>query len=156
MDLIEKIRQQWLAETIKQPVCTKEELYSFELKNNVMLPNDLKIYFQSLNGTGENYDDNFFQFYSLNQFQKISEEYQDWQGIPNYGNISNTLINCENYFVFANYNCHLFAYAIFINNDSESNGIIVICGDEFKKIASSFSEFLNLYLNNSIELFFNT
>lgn len=110
-------------------------------------------YFKLLNGTQEEYDGSLFQFYSIGQVKKVKDEYKDWLGIPNYKNIVNTLIESEDYFVVANYSFHLFSYVIKLYpQNSVKNEILVICGDEYKIIANSFSEFIEFYLNDSIEL----
>lgn len=129
------------------------EIRSFEKQNELTLPKDLIEYFSILNGTNNEYDDKFFKFYSLDHFKKIGEVYEDWKGIPKHFNIVNILPEHEKYYVFADYEINLFAYAIRLhNNIEEENEIIVSCGDEYRKIANSFSEFLDLYFEDSIEL----
>jgi len=59
----------------------------------------------------------------------------------------------ENCFVFADYMSHLFAYAIRLYQHSEDfNEVYLICGDKYKIVASSFSEFLKLYFDDSMDL----
>lgn len=44
----------------------------------------------------------------------------------------------------------MFSYAIRLNQDKNSlNEVIIICGAEHKVIAHSFTEFLDLYLDDS-------
>jgi len=48
---------------------------------------------------------------------------------------------------------HLFAYAIRLYQHSEDfNEVYLICGDKYKIVASSFSEFLKLYFDDSMDL----
>lgn len=64
--------------------------------------------------------------------------------------IVNSLTDHEQFFPFANFSFHLFAYAIKLYpNYYPTNEVIVMCGNEYKKIADSFFKFANLYLNNS-------
>ncbi len=155
--LIEKFKELLISEsiTIGKPV-TKEEITLFESKYNISLPKDMVNYFQIINGTNEEYDNNLFQFYSLNQFKNIDEELKNWTGIPDYSDIVNVLKDSKKYFVFADYSFHMFTYAIRLsNNKLEKNEVYVLCGDEYKKIANNFSEFIELYLIDSIELQLN-
>ena len=155
MNNLEKLKIKWLLNDAKPfYIARNEEINYFLSVNNVLMPKDLLEYFKVLNGTGGEYDDNFFQFYSLLQFKKISDEFKDWEnGIQNYRNLEKTLPYFDNYYVFANYFNFLFTYAIrlYPHND-KTNEILVLCGDEYKKIANSFSEFIDLYLNDSEQL----
>ncbi len=68
---------------------------------------------------------------------------------------SNTLEGYKNCFVFGDYMFHIFSYAIRLNSsESGKNEIYIICGDKYKVIANSFSDFVRLYVSDSIELQF--
>ena len=130
-----------------------ENISLFESKNNIIVPEDLKTYFKILNGTNGSYDSLFFEFYSVDRIKRIDDEYKDWEGIPDFNNIINTLQNFKHYYVFANYSFHLFAYCINLNVESPlRNSVLVVCGDKYKVIANSFTEFVGLYLEESISL----
>ena len=154
MNLFILLKRKWISENVRFSLpASDEELISFKSNNRVLLPNDLTEYFKILNGTQNQYDNKLFEFYSIGQVKKINDEYKDWLGIPNYKNIVNTLKDYEKYYVFANYSFHLFAFVIKLNNhDSLYNEVLVLCGDEYKKIANSFTEFIELYLNDPIAL----
>lgn len=131
-----------------------EEILLFEKSNNVLLPQDLIMYFKNINGTNEEYDNRFFQFYSLQKFKSINEELKYWTGLPDYSGIVHSLKDYSKYFVFADYSFHMFSYAIYLHDiiDNNKNEVLIICGNEYKKIANSFSEFVELYLKDSGEL----
>lgn len=132
-----------------------EEIKRFQLENEVTMPNDLVNYFKLVNGSDGNYDERMFQFYSLDAFKDVCVELKDWRGVPDYGNIVNTLNDCESCFLIADYCFHLFMYAIRLYpNESSENEVYVICEDRYKIIANSFSKFVELYLEDSIELYF--
>jgi len=153
-----KLKKLWVSEDIARSIpASNQELLLFQKINEVTLPNDLVEYFKSVNGTTEEYDTRFFQFYSLNQFKNIDVELKNWNGLPDYSGIVTTLNDYKKYFVFADYSFHMFSYAIRLNNSNEpvKNEVLVICGKEYKMIANSFSEFVELYLDNSIELQLN-
>ena len=157
MNQLDQLKSKWLSENIKLPLpASDEEILLFQSNNKIFLPEDIITYFKIINGTGDEYDGSLYQFYSISQVKKLQEEYKDWEGIPDYKNIFNTLDESENYYVFANYSFHLFSYVIKLYSDSSAdNEILVLCGGEFNKIANSFSEFLELYKGDSIELQFN-
>lgn len=127
----------------------------FEYKYKILLPEDLKLYFKSINGTHGKYDDNFFCFNSLDQFRNIDEELSDWDGIPNYKNLVNTFEQHKNCFVFCDYQFHVFSYAIRLyTKETIKNEVYAVCGEKYKLIADSFTDFLKLYLNQSQKLQF--
>lgn len=134
-----------------------EEIHLFQKNNNVVIPNDLIQYFKLLNGTGDNLGDDFFEFYSIKRIKPVIEEFIDWEGIPDYKSLISSFPNRDNVYVFANYYFNLFAYGIRLYSKVEAkNEVYVFCGDEYKKIANSFTEFIELYLSDSVELQFNT
>jgi hypothetical protein len=125
----------------------------FESTNGLLLPPDLAEYFRLLDRTTDKIDANLYEFYAVDQFKSVKNGLAYWRGVPDYGNIVNTLEGCENCFVFADYMFHLFTYAIRLHQRSEGeNEIYVICGDKYKIIAKSFSDFLDLYFCDSTEL----
>ncbi|HSZ26380.1 MAG TPA: SMI1/KNR4 family protein [Cytophagaceae bacterium] len=153
MLLVKKLKEKWEREGIDSfhPIDI-EYIQNFQRKNNVILPNDLKEYFNTLNGTGDECTNELYEFYSLERIKKVSEEFQDWKGVPNYQSLVN-LNDTQNLFVIANFCFNLFAYAIKLYQEKvDTNEVYVLCGEETKKIANSFAEFIELYLNDSIEL----
>lgn len=153
---IQKLKGVWTSENISLKPATKRELFSFQKEQNVSFPKDLLQYFELLNGTNNQYDGRFFQFYSLTQFKSIDEELKNWDGVPDYSGIVETLRDYKSYFVLADYSFHMFSYAIRLNSlANKENEVLVLCGREYKKIASTFTEFIDLYLRESIKLQFD-
>jgi len=130
-----------------------DNLLLFESKNGLLLPPDLAEYFRLLDNAINELDKDLYQFYMFDQFKSIEKELAHWGGIPDYRNIVNTLNQCENCFVFADYMFHMFAYAIRLYpQTTDINEVYMICGDKYKILANSFSGFLDLYFDDSIEL----
>lgn len=153
---LEKIKGKWAKENVKnfQPVDV-DYIQMFESKNNVVLPNDLKEYFRVLNGTGLECTDELYEFYPIERIKRVSEEFQDWEGIPNYRPLVNVM-DTQDLFVFANFSFNLFVYAIKLCQEKAlANEVYVLCGEEYKKIANSFSNFLDLYFDDATELQLN-
>jgi hypothetical protein len=131
------------------------DLLSFEAEKGLIIPGDLKEYFLTNNGTDDNCDENLYCFYPFNQFTSVNAALEEWKGIPDYSNIVNTLEGCEFCFVFADYMFHLFTYGIRLYKERRDvNEVYAICGDQYKVIARSFNEFMQLYATESDELFF--
>ncbi len=154
---VDKLKELWILEGVETSItATEESIFAFQQENSVFIPDDMKSYFVLLNGTNEVTDHKLFQFYSLKQFKSLDKDLIQWGGIPDYKNITNTLKEFNKYFVFADYSFNMFCYAIKLDNqESRNNEVLVISGDKYKKIASSFSGFIDLYFNDSIELQMN-
>jgi cell wall assembly regulator SMI1 len=128
---------------------THHDIMLFERNENVLLPEDLREYFLVFKGTANEYDEQWFCFYALKEFYSLDKKFADWQGVPNYRDILKSLDGHENCFVFADYQCHLFSYAIRLyQKKSAKNEVYAISGGEFKIIAESFGEFMEKYLND--------
>ena len=154
MDQLEKLKRKWESENVPLLApATDDQIFNFQSSRNLLLPIDLINYFKILNGTGNQYDGSFYQFYSINQIKTIKEEYKDWKGIPNYNSILSKLVELEKYFIFCNYQIHLFSFAIKLFSDKRiHNEVLLICGEQYKKVADSFSDFIEFYLDQSINL----
>lgn len=137
-------------------LATNEDVLSFQNRTSLVFPDDLRDYFKEINGTNEEYEHSFFKFYSLNGFRSVKDEMSDWGGVPDYRNIINTMNFHSSCYVFSDYTCHLFTYCIRLyERKSSQNEVYIIAGDRFKLIANSFSEFLDLYSENSETLYFS-
>jgi hypothetical protein len=153
MVLLKKLKEKWERENVNDfHLVDEDSIEIFQNKNNVVLPNDLKEYFKVLNGTGGECTDELYEYYSIERIKKVSEEFQEWKGVPNYQSLIE-LTEMQNLFVFSNFSFNLFAYAIKLYPEKVNvNEVYVLCGEEYKRIADTFSDFLELYLIDSIEL----
>ena len=131
----------------------ENSIVHFQKSYGLILPKDLQDFFSIAYET--QYNEKMYRFFSLKDFKGIDEELRNFDGSPDYSNIINTLVAYKDCFVFADYMFHMFSYAIRLSKyESETNDIYIICGDKYKIIASSFTEFLHLYLSESIKLHF--
>ena len=134
----------------------EDEIVKFQMRNKLVIPEDLREYFKLLKKTKSEYNEKLYRFFPIGEFKSINDELKNFNGIPDYSNIVNTLKDYESYFVFADYMFHMFSYSIRLyNNESNKNEVYIICGDEYKMIATSFTDFVNLYASNSMELQFS-
>ena len=153
-DLLLKLKKFLHSEGSKYDLPTDFDISTFEASQNVLLPADLKEYFKSVNGSEEKYDHFFFLFKSIIELKKIGDELIYHDGSPDYSNIVNTLPSYHECYTFCDYEFHLMTYAIrLFNLPSDKNPVYVICGDRYNEIASSFSEFIELYFVQSDKLF---
>lgn len=145
-----------LWDNIKNSPASNKEIAFFEQKYKVFLPEDFKTYLLTLNGTNDEYDAHFFRFLGINSLNNLEEMYADWEGEPNYQELLKFFPETDKYFVFADYQMQVFSYCIGLHPDKKntSNKIFVLCGEEFLEIASSFSEFLEMYFLQNEKLFF--
>src|SRR5690349_18539545 len=102
---LEELRKLWMKSNTISKI-TSDDIYSFQRKNGLVLPEDIISYFMELNGTSNEYDDKFFKFYSFTEFKSVKDELGEWEGAPDYRNIVNTLKNHADCFAFSDYNCH--------------------------------------------------
>ena len=139
-----KIRSEWTA--------SESDILKFETSHNIKFPEDLRSYFNLVNGMDGEVDDGFYEFYSLDKVDDVVTLLGNY-GIPRHGESIAIIKNPENCFVLADYSINLIAYVIKLNHvDSERNEVYAICGGVHKVIAESFSDFIFLYLNNPDEL----
>jgi hypothetical protein len=95
-----------------------------------------------------------FEFYSLKQFKTVKDMLGDYRGVPDYRNIVNTLHLHERCYIFADYSLSVRAYAIRLYKETSStNEIYAICGDKYKVIANSFTEFIDIYLKDDSAIY---
>lgn len=156
MDGLSSVATAWQAEpaTRTAAVATPETLEAFEQATGLLLPADMSRYFLTVNGSNDEYDANFFAFYTLGHFESIADKFADYHGAPKYSDLLHTFDQSSTCYVFADFMISLMAYAIQLHpGPSPTNTVYVLCGGVYNPIASSFSEFLDLYLMDSDRLY---
>ena len=142
MQNILKLKQHFLDDGVRinQPA-TEKEILLFEKLHNILLPNDLKEYFLLFNGTGEgNFGDSGYAFFSLDELKLVVDE-------------SSTSDEKEIYkdcFAFSDYMVWCWGYVIKLSETVGDNPVYSIHLEKppKHKVANSFSEFINLYLED--------
>jgi hypothetical protein len=131
------------------------QLEGFESENGLVIPPDLAEHFKLLEAEQREVWKDMYQFFGFEAFKSIPTGLALFRGTPDYGGIVKTLERCEDCFVFADWMIMSFAYAIRLYREPTAvNEVYVICGDEFKKIADSFSGFMEMYDRDTQELLF--
>lgn len=150
---LKELREKWRIENaLYGSAADTKCLLSFQERNKVIISKDLIEYFKSLNGTGGEYTNELYEFYSIDRIVKVKDEFKNWEGIPDYKGLL-AINDISELYVFANFTFNLFVYAIKLYPDfSDENEVYILCGEKYQKIANSFSEFVELYLSDSKEL----
>ena len=119
----------------------------FEERTGLVLPDDLKAYFLSINGWDQ-WDHYNTEFFSLAQFKTVQDEVGNFGGIPDYRDIVKTLPEHINCYVFADHFTLSAVYAIRLYPYiSDVNEVYVIHGSDYKLVANSFNEYIHKYVN---------
>ena len=132
----QRIKDFWTAQKlgIRKGV-TLNDIATFEQKYSVRLPPDLTDYFLTIDGLYDS-DNEGFAFWPLDQLKTVPEETQDYSNFDDAGS----------YFVFGDYLVWCWAYAIRLSEDlTQENTVISIGWDSPKRMARSFSDYIELY-----------
>jgi hypothetical protein len=145
MDTIERLEHYWSSHGLEpERRATAESLRAFEEAHHVTFPEDVRRYLLRLNGLatfGTGADGNGFGFFPLGQLRPVKpEEYPP--GFKGTG-----------YFVFAEYLGWSWAYALQLADSAARGEVIHIGTMKPKVIAASFSQFIELYLVDSPNLY---
>ncbi len=136
----ERLKEYWSRDIVAmRPGATGAEIIAFEQKHNVILPPDLRDYFETVNGFDLNKtgfcDNNCFSFFPIQEVVQVDNEY--WQNPEG-----------EPYFILVDYLIASAVYAIRLLPDaiSETPVFVVYPRDRPIRIGSSFSELVESYL----------
>ena len=120
---------------------TDDDIQAFEEHNGVRIPADLREYFQRLNGI--DMDPGLFRFWPLSRVIPLKTS-------------SAVALETNRYFIFADYMVGTWYYAIYLGEDPFlQNRVILPDFPSQPRVASSFSEFVELYLTDSPRLYGN-
>jgi hypothetical protein len=143
-----QLKSRWLAQGVSiRPGVTAKQIQSFEAHHGVVLPDDLREYLETVDGTGRgsDWDADLFCFWSLDELTPLTQEHPDAKYFEEL---------CA-YFLFADYSIECPAYAIRLSNDrSAETPILAIFSDrrEYSSypVADSFSEFVEEYFTHGV------
>ena len=144
----ETLKRYWLRRGIKlNHGVSEDELAAFEAKFHVRLPEDVREYFAAVNGfDGSEHwmtDENVITFLALNEMKPLGEAW------------SAKVADAASYYVFADYSLSAHVYAIGLSGSSETGNPVVVAYDENPvKVASSFTEFAQGYVEDDNAVLF--
>jgi hypothetical protein len=140
----------WRREGIPiRPGVAATSIAAFESRYRVTVPDDMREYFLTVDGTGEHYDDDgFVRFWPLHEVQPIDRYRPELAG--RYPDVSE-------YFLFFDHSIDLFMYAIHLQkNPLAPNPIARLYPQEdviFEPAFRSFTEIIISYANSPSSLF---
>ena len=143
----ELLKTHWLGQGIKlRRGVFESEVTAFEAKYDVCLTEDMREFFAVVNGfdnrTGEEVDSDMTTFFSLEEIERLNAS--AWGiGTP-----------AESYFVFADWSISAHVYAIRLSKDCAASGAVVVVYDSLVKVADSFAEFMQAYLEDNKAVLF--
>ena len=148
----EKLLSHWQSQGLVVAKGNEESaLIEFEAKNSLRLPLDIRQYLAVANGMssipGNDVDSNGFRFWPLEQMRPVPMVCAE-AGVP-----VPAVQDPLRYFVFADYLDWSWAYAIDLVGDGSGHSVIHVGTLEPKTVAHSFREFVDLYVQDSRELY---
>lgn len=140
----EQLRERWQSQGLASDRTANEaELSAFELTHSVRLPDDVRLYFEQLNGmslrAGHDVDINGFSFLPLSAIQTVAE-FSAAKGWVVEGEMQG-----ETSFIFVDYLQWSCAYA-FAANGPMRGSIYLLGFRDPKLVATSMRHFVELYL----------
>jgi hypothetical protein len=143
----ELLKTRWLHQGIKlRQGATESETAAYEAKYDVCLPQEMREFFAVVNGfdnrSGEEVDNDMITFFSLEEIKPLNA--LDW-GIAS---------SAESFFVFADWSISAHVYAVCLFKDGTATGPVVVVYDSLVKVADSFGEFLQAYLEGNEAVLF--
>jgi len=141
------VKTHWLRQGIKlRPGASESEVTNFEAKYDVCLPEDMREVFAVVNGfdnrNGDEVDNDMTTFFSLEEIERLNAS--AW-GIA---------AATESYFVFADWSISAHVYAVRLSKDCAASGTVVVVYNSLVKVAASFTEFMQAYLEDNKAILF--
>lgn len=140
---VDQLTQRWKESQLKiKPGASAQQLSQFEEQVGTKLRPDIRQYFAAVNGMEENeMDTDHIRFWPLEEVKPLSEDINAPES-PEY----------KGYYLFADYLLWSHIYAVDLST-AGSGSIVMVGGKEPRQVASSFAEFVRLYLDKSEEIF---
>jgi hypothetical protein len=148
-----KLTGYWKSQGLRIPPGNSEErLRAFESERTLTLPLDFRNYLLNVDGMaqtgGHDCDRNGFAFWPLQHIRTIVGV---WGGDSE---IMRGVSDPDQYYIFADYFQRSWAYALRLSNrPSDPNEVMRVGTIPAETIAASFTEFVDLYLQNAAVLY---
>ena len=145
-EAVDRLTQRWKEAQLKiKPGVSAEQLAQFEDKFKTRLGPDIHAYFEAVNGMESDEMDSEYhiRFWPLEEIKPLREEV-DAPWVAEY----------TSYYLFADYLLWSHGYAIDLSPAGQGT-IVMVGGENPQKVASSFAEFMSLYLDKPEQIFGN-
>jgi len=150
-DLLAAVRERWTALGIaNHSPASQSDIGAFESRYGVVLPDDLRAYFATLNGTALGAcgmeDEDLLGFWHLDQVHSFAEE----SSLP-----TNDPPEAAHVFVIADHSIWVHAFGVLLSADRQAPAPIVTdVAQPYHQVAPSFSEFLEGYLRRDSNMIY--
>ena len=138
--IIERLHSRWSESGVRLRSGVSElELQRFETNNRVVLPEDFRTFFLTIDGMkdGEMDPASMIRFWSLEEVRPVVEEIRGEESC---------VLDYEGFFLFADYSLWAHGYAIRLGeNRCDVNPVVIVGGDVPIHVATSFAHFLEKY-----------
>ena len=157
-DAIDALLRKWKTEDVSIGYAnTQRKIENFEQGHKVKLPQDFKLYLLKANGMRpgipHDTDRNGYCFWPIERIRSAADEFRE----PQHHAKEIELVNPElaTYFIFADYLQWSWAFAVRIveTNTDTSHVFRLNAPQIMQKLASSFAEFIDLYVADSARLY---
>jgi hypothetical protein len=149
--IVERLIAHWRDQGLEpRPPCATAEVDGFEMREHVVLPEDLRRYWLSADGMREennqSQDSEGFSFWPLRRVIRVDKEME--RRSPH----TPLPVDSSAYYVFADYLDWSWAYAVKLRS-SEAGKVILVGAQAISLVADSFSEFVETYLSDGRALY---
>lgn len=130
---------------------TEDRIDDFETRYGIRFPLDIRDYFARLNGTAGDYGYGIMRFWSIDEVRTLAEEiyFASAGAAVIQGAITVPIEDASREFVFADCLHESQLYTIHLSPlRNDQNYISLFDGSTAVRVAHSFSEFIELYLNS--------
>jgi len=143
----DRVRGFWFEQGARPRLgATDADIRAAEVRLGVRLPEDVRRFFETVNGT-EGTSDDLFQTWSLNEIGAVPIVVAEFGGISDYRRIASVLPNAAEYFTFADAMIRSQVLAVRIA-DGAATEVVWISGCAFAAVASTFEAFWERYLTD--------
>lgn len=154
-ELITRVKKQWSAEGVRTaPKASARDVREFRSRYKVVVPDDLRYYWSTLNGMVQSsLDDYFIEFIPIHGVQPAIELLSD---SVTYQPALDVLSDTAHWFIIADYLCGSHYYSIHLAPHASDSGaceVAMIWGSGYKILCNSWAEFLTIYLDDPERLF---
>jgi hypothetical protein len=127
------------------PGATAEAIARAEIRLGFQFPEDFVEFYRAIDGS-ESVGDSLFKLWPLAEVGSVPDVVAPYRGIPDYGQISQTLPGAGDYFAFAD--CLIWSHVLAVRLRPATCGtpVVWICGSAFAYVAPSFAKFWSLFL----------
>ena len=134
--LLEELIRRWREQDAKpRPGISKDAIRAFERREGVTLPDDMALYFETIDGM-DHIDEEVFCFWPLEKVEPAGRNFDGPAG----------------YLAFADFMINSNAYGIRVQGGAFGEVVALYGSGKLKPVASSFTEFLRKYMSDWMSL----